>query len=310
MASILVTGSLAYDHIMDFPDLFRNHFLPGNLHNINVSFNVKQHEEHFGGTGGNIAYTLALLGEKPAVVATAGNDFDKYAAHLQASGVDISMIHRSNDLATSFAYILTDQNDNQIAAFYPGAGAVPYNAPLPEARLAIIAPGCLDDMHLFPDVFKAQKTPFFFDPGQVIGALPVEDLRQGIENADVVFANDYEYNLICARTGWSPEEILNHSKTFAVTMGAEGTRLLSRDGGFRVPGLKVDDVLDPTGAGDAYRAGYAKGYIAGLGSDACIKLGSCAASYAIQCVGTQNHKFTMDEFRQRYEKGYSEKCPV
>ena len=295
---------------MDFPDLFRNHFIEGKLHNINVSFNVKEHAEHFGGTAGNIAYTLALLEEKPSLVTTAGNDFDRYKDHLAKSGVDLSLLHTDADLATAFAYILTDQGDNQITAFYPGAMGKSYGSPIPEARLGIISPGSLDDMHTMPDIFLSQKIPFFFDPGQVIPVLPIEDLKQGIQKSEVVFANDYEFSLICKRTGWTASDILANSKKFVITLGAEGTKILTSDGGFGIPGIKVDNVVDPTGAGDAYRAGYAKGYLAGLAVEKCVMLGSCAASYAIQYIGTQSHHFTMDEFRQRYEGGFSEKCPI
>ena len=310
MYTVAISGSLAYDHIMDFPDLFRNHFLPDKLHNINVSFNIRDHAEHFGGTAGNIAYTLALLEEKAGIIATAGNDFSRYAEHLRAAGLDLESVHIVEDLATSFAYILTDRADNQISAFYPGAGARPYAADLPACTIAILAPGSLEDMRAFPEIFRKLQLPFFFDPGQAIPALSSDELRNGIEGAEAVFTNDYEFTLLCQRTGWNEADILNHAKTCVITMGAEGTRLLLRNGGFKIAGVPTDKLVDPTGAGDAFRAGYAKGYLAKLPAEQCIRLGSAAAVYAVESVGTQAHRFTMTEFRQRFESAYSEKCPV
>ena len=310
MNSILVSGSLAYDHIMNFPDLFKNHFLPEKLHNINVSFNVGQHAQYFGGTAGNIAYTLALLGEKPAIIATAGNDFNTYEQHLIAAGVDLSLVKYDQNNPCSFAYILTDQADNQITAFYPGAGGNRYAGILPQAKLALVSPSCPPDMEAFPEIFKKQNTPVFFDPGQVIPALSRKGLQSGITNADVVFANDYEFSAMCNTTGWSEADMLEHGKTFVVTLGGQGTRVLSQNGGYKIPAVLVENPVDPTGAGDAYRAGYAKGFIAGLAVELCVKLGSCAAAYAVETLGTQNHHFTMQEFRARYQSAYSEKCPV
>ena len=310
MHTVLVSGSLAYDHIMDFPDFFRNHFLPDRLHNINVSFNVPNHAEHFGGTAGNIAYNLRLLGEDAGIIATAGNDFERYAAHLKEVGIEMKTIHHVPDLPTSFSYILTDRGDNQIAAFHPGAGGKAYAADLPAARLGIIAPGCLEDIHEFPAMYRKMQTPFFFDPGQVILALPEDDLKNGIEGADVVFANDYEFTVLSQRTGWQEFEMLRHAKTLVITLGDMGSRIVSRASEVRVPAVHAKNLVDPTGAGDAYRAGYAKGFLANLSPEKCARLGSTAAVYAVESVGTQAHRFTLDEFKKRYEASYGEACPV
>jgi adenosine kinase len=307
MSKILVSGSLAYDHIMDFPGLFKDSFMPDKLHNINVSFNIADHAEHFGGCAGNVAFSLAMLGEKPAIIGTVGNDFDRYAKHLQEAGIDTSSIHIDQDAVTSFAYVMTDKADNQIAAFHPGAGAIAYGEPAMEKdTLAIIGPGCLADMRAFPDVFRGNGVRFLFDPGQSINALSADDLRNGITNAEVVFTNDYEFALISSKTGWSEKDAVNEAKTLIITLGAEGTRIITKDGEEKVAAAPSDKVLDPTGAGDAYRAGYIKGMIAGLPSTVCAKLGSVVAAFAIESVGTQEHTFTLEDVKTRYQKSYNE----
>ena len=312
MSKILVSGSLAYDHIMDFPDLFRNHFMPDKLHNINVSFNITEHHEHFGGTAGNIAYTLALLGEEPCIIATVGNDFDRYAEHLKKSNVDTSSIHIDTSRETSFAYVVTDRGDNQIAAFHPGAGGKSYGdkVPFEWAKLAIIAPGCLEDMHALPEIYRENKIPFFFDPGQVIVMLSSDDLKNGIEGAEVVFGNDYELAMIMQKTGWQEADILKHAKTLVVTLGEEGSRVITPNVEIRVNAVHAKENRDPTGAGDAYRSGYAKGFLAGLPPEKCAKLASVSAVYDVETVGTQDHHFTINEFKKRYEEAYSEPFPI
>ncbi len=312
MSKVLVSGSLAYDHIMDFPDLFRNHFMPEKMHNINVSFNVSDHKERFGGTAGNIAYTLKLLSEDATIIATAGNDFSRYADHLKNVGIDIASIHIDESRGTSFAYVMTDRGDNQIAAFHPGAGAKSYGdrVPFEWAKLAIIAPGCLEDMHMLPETYRANKIPFFFDPGQVIVALSSDDIKNGIQGADVVFGNDYELTMIAQKTGWQEAEILEHAKTLVVTLGEEGSRVITRNVELRVKAVKALEARDPTGAGDAYRAGYAKGFLAGMLPEQCAKLGSTSAVFAVESIGTQEHGFTFDDFKKRYEDSYSETLPL
>ena len=312
MSKVLVSGSLAYDHIMAFPDLFRNHFMPEKLHNINVSFNIREHKEHFGGTAGNIAYTLALLGEEPTIVATAGKDFARYAEHLKVCGIDTASIHIDDTRDTSFAYVVTDRGDNQISAFHPGAGGKSYGdrVPFEWANLAIISPGCLEDVHALPEIYRTNTIPFFFDPGQIIPALSSDDLKNGIEGAEVVFGNDYELSMIAQKTGWQEAEILQHAKTLVVTLGSEGSRVITPNVELRVSAVKAAEALDPTGAGDAYRAGYAKGFLLGLPPETCAKMASASAVFNVESVGTQEHKFSLDDFKKRYETAYSEPCPV
>jgi adenosine kinase len=312
MSQILISGSLAYDHIMDFPGYFRDHFMPDKLHNINVSFNIDGHFEHFGGTAGNIAYTLALLGEKPSIVASVGEDFSRYQAHLDAAGVDTSLIRVEQKLETSFAYILTDKGDNQIAAFHPGAGAEGYAAELPmeKGSLGIIAAGSVADMKSFPEKFRSGGVQFMFDPGQTIPTLSGDDLKNGITGAEAVFANDYEFTLISFKTGWKEADILKVAKTLVVTLGEAGSRVITSQGEVRVAAVPVTENKDPTGAGDGYRAGYMKAFLAGATPMQCAQLGSTCAAYVVENEGTQGHHFTMEELRKRYEITYGEALKV
>lgn len=312
MSKILVSGSLAYDHIMDFPGYFRDHFMPDKLHNINVSFNIEGHSENFGGTAGNIAYTLALLGEKPTIIASVGDDFDRYKTHLDGAGIDTSRIRIEPKLETAFAYILTDKGDNQIAAFHPGASKEAYASEIPMDKdtLAIIAPGSIADMQEFPSKFRTAGARFMFDPGQSIPALSSEDLKNGITGAEAVFANDYEFTLIEFKTGWKAEDILKVAKTLIVTLGEAGSRLITREGEVRVSAMPVKENKDPTGAGDGYRAGYIKGILAGQTPQQCAQLASACASYVVESVGTQGHHFTLEELKKRYEITYSETLKI
>lgn len=308
MSSILVSGSLAYDHIMDLPGLFKDYFLPEKLHNINISFVVPDHHEHFGGTGGNVAYSLALLGEDPTIVATAGHDFARYAKHLEEMSIVTDSIHIDTAKPTSFAYVITDKGDNQIAAFHPGAGAVPYGKDVPASAnaIGIISAGCIEDIRALPDIFRGNGARFLFDPGQSILALTADDLRNGMTDATAVFANDYEFELIKVRTGWHEADILKVASVLVITLGVEGSRIITKEGETRVKAVKVTEAKDPTGAGDAYRAGYIKGMRLDWPPAKCAQLGSAVAAYAVENVGTQSHHFTLDDLKQRYEATYRE----
>ena len=308
MSKILVSGSLAYDHIMDFPGLFKDHFLANKLHNINVSFNVPDHTEHFGGTAGNIAYNLVLLGEVPTIIATAGRDFALYKTYLKEIGIETDSVCVIEDKQTSFAYVITDEGDNQISAFHPGAGGVPYALDVPATpdAIAIISAGCIDDIRNFPDIYRGNGTPFLFDPAQSLNTLTADEVRNGITDADVVFGNDYEMEMIRVKTGWGEKEILDVAKTLVVTLGSEGSRIITKAGETKIPAVTTKELKDPTGAGDAYRAGYIKGMRMGKDPVGCAKLGSAVAVYAIEHIGTQKHTFTLVDLKERYEGAYGE----
>lgn len=303
----MLSGSVAYDHIMDVPGFFKEYFLPDKLHNINVSFVVPDHDEHFGGTAANVAYSLALLGEKPTIIATAGSDFERYQKHLDSVGISTKSIHIDSHKKTAFAFIVTDKNDNQIAAFHPGAGAVPYGDVSPaENAIALISAGCLDDMRSLPDVYRGHGTRFLFDPGQCIPALTADDLRNGTTDATAVFVNDYELELIKVATGWKEPDILKVAHTLVVTLGGQGSRVITKEGETLVKAVSAREVVDPTGAGDAYRAGYIKGMTLGWEPTQCAQLGSAVAAYCVEKAGTQTHSFTKAELQERYVATYGE----
>ncbi len=308
MSRVLVSGSLAYDRIMDFDGLFAEHFIPEMLHSINLSFQVEALSVQFGGTAGNIAYNLALLGEQAEIIASVGGDFDSYRAHLLLSGVESTSIRVLADQLTASAYILTDKGNNQIAAFHYGAGGSPYDTPVEtEGKgFAIIAPGCVPDMQALPGYYKQRNMRYLYDPAQQIPVLSPETLRDGINGAQVLFGSDYEYALIKQKTGWSDEEVLRHVPTVAVTRGAKGSVVMSAQGSIEVGACPIHEVVDPTGAGDAYRAGYIKGLIIGLPPTSCARLASVAAAFVVETYGTQTHHFTPDDVKERYKKAYGE----
>lgn len=303
---------MAYDRIMDFPGLFKDHFLPDKLHNINVSFTVDTFSENFGGTAGNIAYSLALLGVTPKILATAGADFDRYSAHLKKNNIDPTSVHIDPKLPTSSAFVVTDKGDNQIAAFSVGAGATAYT-PLPvlqDAACAIIGAGNERDMQSLPTYYRSHQLPYLYDPAQRIPMLAPEDLQDGITGAAVLFGNDYELGLIMEKTGWKETALVEKCGLVVITYGEQGTRILAKEGEWRVLAVPAVEVIDPTGAGDAYRAGFIAGFMHGLAADKSAQIASTVAVYAVEQYGTQNHHFTKQELAARYKENYGEDFPI
>jgi len=292
---------------MDFPGHFRDHFLAHKLHTINVSFAVDGVEENFGGTAGNIAYNLMLLGHEPQILSTAGSDFAAYRKYLDEKGISTGSIHIDTSELTSSAYIITDKADNQIAAFSFGAGKAAYGK-LPDigsAACAIIGAGNPYDMRALPAQYRENGVPYFYDPAQEIPILSADDLREGIEGAAGLFGNDYEIDLIMQKTGWNEKELCGRTPLVIVTLGESGSRIMGKEGE-RVKAVHVSEVLDPTGAGDAYRAGFIAGYLAEQPPRICAQIGSTVAAYAVEQYGTQNHHFTLPELKKRYEEAYGE----
>ncbi len=302
MHSILVSGSLAFDHIANFPDLFKNHFVPDKLHNINVSFVVDTLKDNWGGTAGNIAYNFSLLNERATIIASVGNDFAPYRAWLEPRA-DLSLVQEVSAEKTATCHITTDSGNNQIAAFHPGALGTPFTGTLPAAELGICAPSNYTDMQQLPTKFRTQRIPFFFDPGQMMPMLTPADLINGMNGAEVVLVNDYELGLILHKTGLSEQEILTHARTLVVTLGEAGCRVLTKDTEEVVRAIHVDAV-DPTGAGDAFRAGFAVGWLNTLPASVCAQIGNSIASYAVESYGTQNHAPTLSDIINRYEAMY------
>ena len=308
MSRVIVSGSVAYDRIMDFDGLFSEHFVPDKLHSINLSFQVQKLSLGFGGTAGNIAYNLALLGVQSDIIATVGEDFSKYRSHMLLSGINPQTLRTLEGEMTSSAHVFTDKADNQIAAFHMGAGGYTYDSPVDtDGRdLAIVAPGCIEDMKLLPEIYRKRGFSFIYDPAQAITALSGEDLRAGMSGAQILFGSDYEFGLMAQKTGWIENAMLEHVPTLVITHGADGSRIVTREGEMRVKVAPAKSSADPTGAGDAYRAGFIRGMLAGFSLENCSRLASTVAAYTVEAYGTQTHKFTMDELKRRYREAYSE----
>lgn len=309
---IYVAGSLAYDRIMTFPGKFSDHILPDKIHILNVCFMVDKLEEKFGGTAGNIAYTLALLGEDPLILATSGQDFDRYEAWLRKNRLRLDGVRAIPEEFTAGAYITTDKSDNQITGFNPGAMKQPslfdFTAVEPASSLVIISPGNLDDMKTYARVCRERGIRFIFDPGQAIPAFSGAELLGMIQGAEILICNDYELEMIMKATGRRRAGLLELCRSIVVTMGEKGSKIVGQAAGergeIRVGAAKAKEAADPTGAGDAYRAGMLSGLADGLSLPEACKLGAVSAVYAVEKYGTQEHSFTVEEFEQRYAENF------
>lgn len=308
MKNVVVTGSLAFDYIMDFPGKFEEHILPHKIKALSVSFLVNNLNKNFGGVSGNIAYNLALLGQKTTILASAGSkDFAGYKSHLEKTGVDVSKINEVNDEYSATAYIMTDKTNSQITGFYMGAMSSDDILSLPsDSSFVVVAPTNPLAMEKFVKEAKKYNIPYLFDPAQQIPALQGETLHEGVDGAEIVIGNDYEIALIQKRTGLSKKELLNKAKTVVTTLGEKGSLIETKKQQIKVGIVKPKAIVDPTGAGDAYIAGFIAGYTRQLSLQICGQLGATAAVYAIENYGTQNHTFTREEFNDRYKKTFRE----
>lgn len=310
MARVLVTGSLAYDHIMDFPGKFSEHILPDKIHILNASFLVNKLKKQWGGTAGNIAYNLALLGESPVILAAAGKDFSTYRKHLTKVGVDISQVREYQRDFTSTFFVITDQDDNQLAGFYLGvmekAQKLSIKKVPGKVSLSIISPNDPRAMVNYSKECRQLKIPFIFDPGQQIPRLTGSDIKDSLKGAKILIGNDYEMELIRRKTGWSDDEILKKAKLMIVTKGADGSEILSKDFQLKIPAVKAKRLIDPTGAGDAYRAGIIKGILNNWDWQKVGQVASLAAVYAVEHYGTQEHQYSLKEFVKRYENNFGD----
>ena len=305
---VLVSGSMAYDRIMDFPGRFSDHIMPDKIHNINVSFMVNGLKENFGGTAGNIAYCLALLGEKPRIVATIGHDYHRYFQWLERHNLATEDILVVEEEATASAYITTDLSDNQITAFNPGAmkyqARFDYGKIVPGECLAIVAPGNLADMEEYTRTHQEKGIFTIFDPGQSLPAWAGESLARCINQSNMLVSNDYELALINDKTGLSVEQLLETVDTIVTTKGAEGAEVIGRNGSTLIPVVPTESVVDPTGAGDAFRGGLIKGLLQGLPPERAAMLGTVCSHYVIQTQGTQEYSFTQQEFDAKLEQNF------
>ncbi len=305
----LLSGSLAYDYIMAFPDTFKQHILPDQIHILNVCFVVEELKKNYGGTAGNIGYTMHLLGESPIVFSPVGTDGKEYVEYLEERGINTTYTSVVENKLTASAHITTDKDDNQITAFYNGALAEADKLNIADVtekiEFALISPTDKRAMLEHAKQCFDASIPFCFDPGQQITAFTPQELMRVVGQATFLIGNDYEMKLLEEKTGWDTNELLNHVEVVILTLGEKGSMVITKDQTFEIAPCKPQSVDDPTGAGDAYRAGFFAAHAQGHDYQTCGQVGAVAASYAIEKYGTQNHHFTMEEFSERYEKTYS-----
>ena len=305
---ILVSGSLAYDRIMDFPGKFSDHILPDQIHMLNVSFTVNSLTENFGGTAGNIAYGLSLLGEKPRVVAAIGSDYHRYFERLAERELGVGDIRIVADELTAGAYITTDTGNNQVTGFNPGAmkhqAAFDFSGVDPAKAIAIVAPGNVQDMAEFTARHCELGIYSIFDPGQSLPIWDAAALAEAIRQSNVLVCNDYELEMILNRTGLSRAEVTSAVEHLVVTKGEQGAELTGSGGTVRVQAVAAENVVDPTGAGDAFRGGLIKGILQGETMERSVQMGAVCGHYAVQSQGTQEYSFTIDEYQAMLERHY------
>jgi adenosine kinase len=308
--NIYISGSMAYDRIMDFPGSFADYILPDKIHVLNVCFNVTSLKEKFGGTAGNIAYSLRLLGEQPVIIATIGKDHGPYFSWLEQNGLSVDGIEIIPDEFTAGAYITTDKSDNQITGFNPGAMKMPTRYDLgsadPKNSIVLIAPGNLQDMTGYAAACREKGIPYICDPGQSLTLWTGEQLREWISGSMMLITNDYELEVIMKVTGLQKSELLGLTGTIITTLGEHGSLITGNGKDLQVPTAKVPEVLDPTGAGDAYRSGLLKGLALGRDLETAARMGAVAATYAIEKYGTQEHQYTYEDFAGRYRENFGE----
>lgn len=308
--SILISGTIAYDYIMDFPDTFRNHILPDKIHMLNVCFVVDQLKKEYGGTAGNIAYTMKLLGGDPIIFSPVGSDGRDYLEYLKKLGIRTSYMPVIEDRLTASAHITTDKDDNQITAFYNGAHDRATNLHVGDVAemidFAIVGPTDKRAMIQHAKECYDHHIPFVCDPGQQMTTLGKQELMAMIGQAKMYMVNDYEMQLTKDKTGWGAEELLEHVGVVVQTFGPKGSLIMTKEKRIEIQPCPPKSVDDPTGAGDAYRAGFFTAHVNGHDLKTCGQMGSVAAAYAIEHYGTQNHAFTATEFQERYKSIYGE----
>ena len=308
--SIVVSASLAFDYIMTFPGSFKDHILPDKVHVLSVSFLFDSLRRQRGGIAGNIAYSLALLGERPAVVGAGGADFGEYREAFDRLGIDTSRILDVADELTGSAFMTTDLAGNQIAGFFPGASfradAISVLDVAREAKIGLVGATSLETMRRHAAEFAAAGCRLVYDPSQQVVALPAEDLLAGVEAAWALVGSDYEFAMMEQKTGLGIDALAERVPLLAVTYGAQGSEFRWRGESTRIPAVPAAPLCDPTGGGDAYRAGLIKGILLDLDLPTTGRLAALAATYAIERHGTQEHDFTADEFVARFDQSFPE----
>lgn len=313
MSRIAVTGSLAYDYISTYDRPFSEVILPDQIDSLSVCFLIENRERHFGGTGGNVAYDLAMIDEPCDLVAAVGYDFGAYRDLLDGLGVNTEYVKELSEVPTASANIITDPKGNQIATFHPGAmmadGQIDAREAFENAEVIIIAPDHTVRMMHYIELAHKVKTDYFFDPGQNLPLFSKEDLLEAIDGATGVFLNDYELELLKKKTDMTEDELLEKAKLLIVTLGKNGSLIMRKEEGvvtrLEIPIAPPIKVKDPTGCGDAYRAGFLKGYVSGRDLDVCGRMGALLATYVVEQTGTQNHSLGLASFEERYQEAFS-----
>ncbi len=306
--SVLVTGSIAYDYIMVFPGYFKDHILPDKIENISVSFLVDSMKKQRGGVATNIAYNLALLGERPRIMATVGQDFAEYRAWLERNGVDTSAIVEIPEDFTASFFVSTDLSQNQIASFYTGAMAHARELSFKEqARgdkidLVVISPNDPSAMVQYVRECKELHLPYIYDPSQQIIRLSGQDLADGVRGSTMTVVNEYEFEMLKNKTGWGDAQVAEETQVLIITCGEKGSEIRIKGEKLNIPAVPARRQADPTGVGDAYRAGIIKGYLKQLSWPVIGRVGSLAATFVLEEYGTQNHRYTYGEFVARYRE--------
>lgn len=307
---ILLTGSVAYDYLMTFPGHFKEQILPERLESISLSFLVESMSRQRGGVAPNIAYSMALLGTRPRVMATVGEDFEEYRTWLEANGVDTSLMRVIPGVFTASFFATTDQANAQIASFYPGAMGHAGSQSLKELpskpELVLVSPNEPGAMTKFAAESRELGIPYLYDPSQQVLRLDGNELARDMEGAHFLFCNDYEFGLISKKTGWSLDQMLDHVKILVITRGKDGADLYIGSDSVHIPTVPEDEIVDPTGVGDAFRGGFLAGFSRGFEWQLCGQIGSLAAVYVLEQNGTQNHSYTRDEFVTRFRKHFDD----
>ena len=308
---IILTGSVAFDYLMTFPGYFRDHFLPDKLDSISLSFLVDSFRMRQGGIAPNIAYTLALLGEKPHIMAAVGEDFGEYRQWLETNGVDTSMMKVIPGMVTASFFCNTDRANNQIASFFPGAMGQSSQLSFRDwtgqpPDLVVISPSDPGAMKQYVVECSDLHIPYLYDPSQQIVRLTGEELHAGIRGAQALFVNDYEFGLVQKMTGLNADDLMKTLQFMVVTCGSQGSTVYTRQEQYAIPVIPPERIIDPTGVGDAYRGGFLTGYSHGLSYETCGQMGTLAATYCLECEGTQSHCYTLKDFIVRFRQHFDD----
>ncbi|MCE1254048.1 MAG: carbohydrate kinase family protein [Anaerolineae bacterium] len=311
---IICSGSIAYDYLMTFPGYFKDHIIPERLESISLSFLVDSMVRQRGGVSPNIAYTLALLGEKPYLMGTVGEDFGDYRVWLEEQGINCSLVKTIPGVFTASFFANTDLSNNQISSFYAGAMAHAadhsLNVLTEKPDLVIISPNDPTAMDNYVRECQEKGYDYLYDPSQQVIRLDGEQLKHGVMGAKYLFVNEYEFELIQKRTGLTPDQICKTVEVLVVTLGEKGSAIYSKGKTYNVAVVKPEKIEDPTGVGDAYRGGFIKGMCMGVDLQTCGQMGAVAAAYCLERRGTQCHNYTKAEFVKRYQQNFGDQSAL